>query len=137
VPDNSAQTWLNRPPERSRIHSPQAFLFTTARHIAFDRIRRWRNVSLDALTESQRSGVLGTTAAPDHEVNTRQQLALLMRAIAALPERCRQVLTMRKLYGLSQKEIASRLGIAEHTVEKHVATGMRLITRFMNTRERN
>ncbi len=48
-----------------------------------------------------------------------------------LPDRCREVMTLRKLYGVPQKEIAARLGIAESTVEKHVATGVRLCAQRM------
>jgi DNA-directed RNA polymerase specialized sigma24 family protein len=48
-----------------------------------------------------------------------------------LPDRCREVLTLRKLYGLSQREIAQRLGIAESTVEKHVAYGVHLCAERM------
>ena len=37
-----------------------------------------------------------------------------------LPARCRQVFTLRKVYGLSQKEIAAELKISENTVESHL-----------------
>ena len=52
-------------------------------------------------------------------------------AIASLPERCREVLTLRRIYELPQKEIAARLGISEHTVEVQVANGMRRCAHFM------
>lgn len=47
-----------------------------------------------------------------------------LRQIQTLPARCRQILTLRKIYGLSQKEIARQLGIAEHTAESQVGIGM-------------
>ena len=59
------------------------------------------------------------------------QREILTKAIQSLPDRCRQVLTLRKIYGLSQKEIAASLGIAEHTVEAQVATGMRRCAIFL------
>jgi RNA polymerase sigma-70 factor (ECF subfamily) len=136
IQDTYAKLLLLAESERRRIASPHAYLFTTARHVALDRLRRQRTVSLDALTETERSGVLGHGRTPDEDVNARQELALLAQAIAALPDRCRQVLTLRKLYGLSQKEIASRLGIAEHTVEKHIANGVRLCAEFMKRKSR-
>ena len=51
---------------------------------------------------------------------------MLTAAVARLPTRCRQVFTLRKVYGLSQKEIAAELNISENTVEQHLAKGMRL-----------
>jgi RNA polymerase sigma-70 factor (ECF subfamily) len=49
----------------------------------------------------------------------------LIQAIQSLPERCRQIITLRKIYGLSQKEVAARLGISEHTVEAQGGIGLR------------
>lgn len=123
--------------ERARITSPHAFLFTTARNVALDRLRRQRVVSLDLLVELDDWDVLNYRPALDEELNTRQELAQLADVIRSLPERCRQVLTLRKLYGMPQKEIARRLGISEHTVEKHVANGVRFCAeRMLAARER-
>ena len=63
---------------------------------------------------------------PDETVNSTQELELLARVIASLPDKCREVLTLRKIHGLPHKQIAARLGIAEHTVEKHISYGTRL-----------
>jgi RNA polymerase sigma-70 factor (ECF subfamily) len=41
------------------------------------------------------------------------------------------VLTLRRLYGLSQREIAARLGISENTVEHQVTIGVRKCTEFL------
>ena len=51
---------------------------------------------------------------------TPDDLALVARLFTALPSQCRQVFTLRKVYGYSQKEIATRLSIPESTVEKHL-----------------
>jgi len=49
---------------------------------------------------------------------------VLARAIAALPPQCAKVFVLRKMQGLSQKEIAARLNISVRTVENHVALGL-------------
>lgn len=54
--------------------------------------------------------------------------------IQALPERSRQVLTLRKIYGLSQREIAVHLGIEERAVEVHLADGMRRCIELLGVR---
>lgn len=55
----------------------------------------------------------------------KEEFQHLIQAIQSLPERCRQVITLRKIYGLSQKEVASRLGISVHTVEAQGSIGLR------------
>jgi len=113
------------------VRNWQAFLFTSARNVTLDRIRKSRVVSYDALAEIETLHVLDQQPSADEALNARQELALLAEAIANLPDRCREVLTLRKLYGLPQREIALRLGISESTVEKHVAYGVRLCAEQM------
>ena len=113
------------------VRNWHAFLFTTARNVALDRIRRSRVVSLDALAEMGSVDVLDQAPSVDEALNARQELALMLDTIASLPDRCRETLTLRKLYGLPQREIARRLGISESTVEKHVAYGVRLCAERM------
>lgn len=129
VQETYARLLALTPVQREAVRTVRAFLFTTARHVAMDHLRRLPVVSLDALTEFGAPRVVTEgefEPSPDHSLNTRQELELLARVIASLPDKCREVLTLRKIHGLPQKEIAARLGIAEHTVEKHVSYGVRL-----------
>ena len=57
-------------------------------------------------------------------------------AIQSLPTRCRQILTLRKIYGMSQKDVAAQLGIAEHTVEAQGTIGLRKLAGFFERFER-
>jgi RNA polymerase sigma factor (sigma-70 family) len=113
-------------PASHAVRNWHAFLFTSARNVALDRIRKSRVVSLDAMVEMESLDILDQQPSADEALNARQELALLADAIAGLPDRCREVLTLRKVYGLPQRAIAQRLGISESTVEKHVAYGVRL-----------
>jgi RNA polymerase sigma-70 factor (ECF subfamily) len=129
VQETYARLLALSPERRSAVRTWRAFLFATARNVAIDH-RRWREiVSLDELPEINRLDVMLREAegrSPDEIVNRTQERDLLARVMASLPERCREVLTLRKVYGLPQREIAQRLGIAEHTVEKHISQGVRL-----------
>ena len=92
-----------------------------------------------ALAESEHSGVFAESADVAHEVARAQELELLTQAIQSLPTRCRQIITLRRIYGLSQKEVAAQLGISEHTVEAQGTIGLRKLTEFFERveRERN
>lgn len=114
-----------------KIYAAKAFLFTVARNLALDQLRQRQVVRFDALSE------LDETAMPDDlpgvvdTVGRRQELQLLTEAVQSLPERCRQVVTMRKIYGLPQKEIARQLGISEHTVEAQVGLGVKRCAEYL------
>jgi len=49
----------------------------------------------------------------------------LMSAVALLPEKCRMVFTLSRHEGLTHKQIAEQLGIAEKTVESHLSRALR------------
>jgi RNA polymerase sigma factor (sigma-70 family) len=114
--------------ERSRPLSPRLFLFTCAKNLLIDRARRSRIVRIDLLQSFDGLDVLVDEASPERCTGGLQQLKRLVDAFEKLPERCREVVWMKKIDGLSQKEIASSLGIAEGTVEAHMVRGMRLLT---------
>lgn len=113
------------------IGSPKAFLFATARNVVLARLRQRRGApALSELGGAAADEVRDEGADVPQAVARAQELELLTAAIQALPERCRQVLTLRKLYGLSQKEVAAQLGIAEHTVEAQGTIGLRKLAEY-------
>ena len=115
----------------ARLYGVKSLLFTTARNLALDFLRRGQIVRFDVLSGGEADADIAEDLPGVEElVCRRQELELLTDAIQALPERCRQVLTLRKIYGLSQKEVAAELGIAEHTVEAHVGVGVRSCTKY-------
>lgn len=115
------------------IRSTRALLFATARNLAFDTMRRQRVVQFEPVTEETDSSVLMDSTDVFATVSRQQELELLTQAIQSLPDRCRQILTLRTAYGLSQKQIAAKLGVSESTVEKQTAQGIKLCAEFFAT----
>ncbi|HEY0945452.1 MAG TPA: RNA polymerase sigma factor [Opitutaceae bacterium] len=113
------------------VPSPRALLFATAHNLAVDQLRREKIVPMDSLTEVARLPVYEERPSPAEASVRQQEIEFLKQAIQSLPTKCRQVLTLRKIYGLSQKEIAAQLGISEHTVEAQVANGMRRCAAYL------
>jgi RNA polymerase sigma factor (sigma-70 family) len=141
VADGVQETYarlLSRPDSELRgIRFPHAFLFAAARNVALEWMRRQRAqrpIFCDRMTETGVPSVLDERPSAYEELNAREELELLACAIDSLPARCREVLILRKLYGLPQKEIAARLGISENTVEKHAANGVRLCADYVYAR---
>jgi RNA polymerase sigma factor (sigma-70 family) len=115
---------LLRARERGPIVSPRGLLFATARNAARDLLRRRTAAQTFPIAETD--GLRVFDDAPDAAENAiRQQEAdLLSAAIAELPPRCREILVLRKFENLSHREIAQRLGIAEHTVEAQLTKAL-------------
>ncbi|MEX2044870.1 MAG: sigma-70 family RNA polymerase sigma factor [Opitutus sp.] len=123
--------------ENSEIESPKAFLFATARNLAFNRVRQRALIQETSLAEIDGLGVLEADDEDISEIVARtEELEILTQAIQSLPPRCRQILTMRKVYGMPQKAIAAQLGIAEHTVEAQGTIGLRKIAEYFSHFER-
>lgn len=114
-----------------RAHAVKPLLFTTARNIVLDQLRRRQVVPMEALPEAEDALFMDESPGVSEAVTRRQELGLLAEAIQSLPDRCRQILTLRKIYGLPQKEIARQLGVAEHTVEAQVGIGIRRCAEYL------
>ena len=122
--------------ETSVIASPKAFLFATARNLVYGQVRRRKIVGGEFLAEIDALCVLDESGDIPGKVAHAEELELLTLAVQSLPARCRQILTLRKIYGVSQKEIARQFGISEHTVEAQGTIGMRRIADFFERIER-
>lgn len=116
---------------KSRPQSPKSFLFVTARHLLTDRQRRARIVSIEAVGDLDAFNVLIDEISPEQQMNARQELKRLAEAFDRLPERCREVVWLRRVQDMSQKEVAAQLGITEKTVEKQIAKGARIIADYV------
>lgn len=113
--------------DRERILNPRAYFFQTARSIVLEQMRRARIVRIEAVTEIDALYIEGEDPSPERVAGGRKELERVMRLIDALPERCRRIFEMRKILGLSQKEIALRLGVTENVVENEAARGLKAI----------
>lgn len=122
--------------EATVIESPKAFVFAVAKNVALGRLRQRQVPAHDLLAEIDAESILDETANVHREVTRAEDLELLTLAIQSLPSRCRQVLTLRKIYGLSQRDVAAQLGIAEHTVEAQGTIGLRKLTEYFERVDR-
>ncbi len=113
------------------IHSVRAFLFRVARNVALNLVDRQRISPIDTVRDLEALPVVED--GPNAAANTcaREELLLLARAIDSLPPRCREIVILRRIKNVSQREIAARLGISEKTVEVQVVRGIRRCGDFL------
>lgn len=114
--------------EVDHIRSPRNYMFEVAKSVVRQGLRRSPVVAFEALAEADGLQAPSNEPSPETVAADRQELGRVAALIAALPPKCRQVFILRKVHGLSQKEIAGRLNLAESTVEKHVGKALAILT---------
>jgi RNA polymerase sigma factor (sigma-70 family) len=113
------------------IRSPKAFFFATARNLALEHFRRVRVANIEPFAGSDDLALLEGADDVVQTVVRNQEIELMTAAIQSLPKRCRQVMTLRNVYGLPQKDIAEQLGISVRTVEAQVTIGLKRCTAYL------
>ena len=123
---------------KTTVQSPRSFMLTTARNLALNHI---------ALADNRLVGSVGSfddEAVPLYREQSAQtafegeeRFLQLCRAVNALPGQCRRAFVLKKVYGLSRKEIASYMNISESTVQKHIARAVMLCAEYLEESEGN
>ncbi|MES2694842.1 MAG: RNA polymerase sigma factor [Verrucomicrobiota bacterium] len=121
-------------PSAVPLRSAKAALFAIARNAVIDLLRRKAVARTDSVAEIGELSVLDESADVVRTVVARQELEFLTEAVRTLPTRCRQVITLAKVYGLSEREVAERLGISENTVRTQVVRGMERCSAYLRER---
>lgn len=118
--------------EHQTIEQPKSFLMKTARNLAFDHLKRAETrLAQGVEDEADFSGDEMANDGTFEHVANREEFAYFCEAVRQLPTQCRRVFVLKKVYGYSQKEIASEMNISQSTVEKHISVGLRQCTRYM------
>jgi RNA polymerase sigma-70 factor (ECF subfamily) len=109
------------------ITSPRAYAFQTAQSVILRHLRRARIVRIDSVGAMDLLNAAIDEPSPERQASSRQELRRVADLIAALPAKCRQAFTLRKVEGLSQRDVARQMGISESTVEKHIGRALRTL----------
>lgn len=109
------------------IDHPRAYFFRTAHNLILQQVRRSRIVPINAVADLEAIDLATDEPSPETQVADRQELQRLADALASLPSRCGEAFRLRKVEGLSQREVAERMKLSENTVEKHIGKALRLL----------
>ena len=105
----------------------RAYLFKTATNLAIDRLRHRR---IQHRSEEQPGLFEDWNAShadredPAKQVLAREQADRLLAYLQELPTKCQQVLDLHRFEGLSQQEVAVRVGISARMVRRYVTYAM-------------
>ncbi|NQE63868.1 sigma-70 family RNA polymerase sigma factor [Caulobacter sp. RHG1] len=115
-----------------RIPTGRGYLFTIARNLLIDTLRRETIVSLDFVADLD---TLRSDDTLEASLTARDELRRLHAIIETLPAQCRQVFILRRVHDVSFQEIAVRMSLSVSTVEKHLARAVMLVAKAMSERE--
>ncbi|MBK4994716.1 sigma-70 family RNA polymerase sigma factor [Pseudomonas sp. S37] len=103
----------------------RSFIFRVAGNLAIDALRREQRIAASH-GDSEGAGELACPApAPEAALLARERLQILDQALLQLPSKARQALLLNRVEGLTQKQVAQRLGVSESMVAKYIGQALR------------
>ncbi|APC15540.1 RNA polymerase subunit sigma [Pseudomonas frederiksbergensis] len=108
--------------DRAKVEQPRAFLFQMARNLLRD---HWRRQKVRHVVHTESAVNNEPTADEKNDplpaAQRLQHLERLKEVLAELSPRRKEALMLHRFEGLSQAQIAERMGISISMVEKHIA----------------
>ena len=117
------------------IKYTRSYMLKTAKHLALNHIAKWDNQHCDSLDTSDDYQQSLRSMQLEDEVTSKERFLLFCRATEQLSQPVRKCFILKKVYGMSQKEIAAQMKLSESTVEKHIAKGLLQSMRYMQQHE--
>ena len=116
------------------IENLRGYVFQVAASVLADRSRRRTVRDHDAHVELDPESADARDLGPDRIVAGREALQAALTVVAQMPERTRTVFVLRRLEGLSYRDIADRLGVSVSAVEKHMLRATERLSRLGGVR---
>ncbi|MBV6288756.1 sigma-70 family RNA polymerase sigma factor [Pseudomonas aegrilactucae] len=105
-------------------HQPRAFLATVARRLLIDNGRRQRLEQAYREELEHCASYLDQAPSPEQILHAVQVLEAIDRALARMKPRVRETFMLRHLEGLSQADVAKRLGVSLRTVQQDLVDAL-------------
>jgi len=107
------------------IDNPRAYIYRVAGNLAIDQIRSDRRISAHHDKNDSGAEVTDPTPGPENIYLSREQIMLLDRALAQLPQKPREALLLFRVDGLSHSEIAKKLDVSNSMVAKYIGHALK------------
>ncbi len=107
--------------------NPKSFVLRVVYCRSMDWHDKQRVVSIQQLPDYEDFDCMDSSPNALDNLSSRDELRAVLEILTELPDRCREVVTMRRIHELPPTEIAERLGIALGTVERHLARGVSML----------
>lgn len=122
--------WRQAPNWRQGEAKVTTWLYRVVANLCTDRLRKTRHVALELVPEP-----LDDAVSAEARLQTKARVDALGGALATLPERQRQAVTLRHIEGLGNPEIAEIMEIGVEAVESLIARGKRSLSAALGSRK--
>lgn len=109
---------------KGKIEQPEAYLFRTTRNLALNKLARNSRLAFIYIEDLADSSVIEEGLPLEEEIFSQKRFERFCTALVDLPDQCRRVVILRKVYGYSHQQVAKKLNISISTVEKHLSKGL-------------
>lgn len=113
-------------------HHTRQYVYAIARNLLINHAKRSRIVSFEQVADLESVPRDVDLLATEHQLSARDELRRAQAGLDALPPRCREVVRLRKVEGLTTREASERLGVSVDTIERQLVMGMRALVDFMH-----
>lgn len=105
----------------ARVHSLKSYMFMIARNAAYKAIKKsMHTLSAIGLEETIEDNSVSIV----DEIAYQELEALIEQEVDKMPEQRRRIFKMSRWQGISNQEIATKLGISKRTVEAHISLAL-------------
>ena len=98
---------------KQEIKYVRSYMLKTAKNLALNHVTKWDNKYKDSLEDFSEPPVQLTSTKVEDDYESKEQFLFFCRATDQLSASVRKCFILKKVYGLSQKEIASYLNLSE------------------------
>ncbi|WP_339720192.1 RNA polymerase sigma factor [uncultured Paraglaciecola sp.] len=109
---------------KQEIKFERTYMLTTARNLALNHVYKASERKNQSLDDMKNLPSDLTSKSLESQIESKERFLHFCRATDTLSVEVKRVFLLKKVYGMSQKDIAGYIGLSESTVEKHVAKGL-------------
>lgn len=113
------------------VVQPRAYLFAVARHLLYKSVKEARVVRIEAMVDLDTDWE-SDEPSPERVTAARLEVARVRAALGKLTERAQRIFIMRKVEGMTQKDIALALDVSEAVVENDASRSLRAVLRALS-----
>lgn len=131
IPDIIQEIFLRllRVPDHEAIRSPEAYLFTVARHVAQQHSLRQSSMGTSVNLQDMLTELSGAPDDPELEASAEQSLQQLEDALLGLSPKARATFLWHRRDGMTLEEIGDRLGVSRAQAKKYLAQALLMLRR--------